>query len=799
MSRAAKQDKLEVCKHCNTPLSEGMEVFCCAGCSTAYEIISGGGWEQYYQVRELDAARPVDEEEALSFDYLDTDDYRSRHAHAEDKVMRAEWYLNGLRCGACSWLVEQVSRKHEGIQEAVLNFGEARLTLRFSKETNLSILAGMLGRLGYQVGLVPQAATAPPRSVLKLGITGALAGNLMLMSLPFYTGLEKDAMGRIFGLVCFVLAIPLLVYGARDYFMRAAFAIRHRLPGLDVPIALGLSGAFCLSTYNLAIGHYGGLYYDSMGMLVFFLLLGKSAREIGINKAMSASRRLLARMPQLVEVWRGEDWHQMPAQQMVPGDLLRLRTGDVLPLDAVLTSEAATLNLHVVSGESHPVTCRKGDRLLAGAINLGGILEAKAVSAFNDSRFARLEEMAQGLQSRQGAGQGNRKAWAFLALSLTSALLGLILWWPVSPGTGLSVALTVLIVVCPCALALAAPVSEAFALKHAAAMGAWIKTGKVLENLPHIKQVVFDKTGILTTGVPQVARKEMYCEQAHWLEAAVAALETQVNHPLAQAFKGGDGPRLAITNITNVHVVPGAGIAGTVDGHYLVVSSPSRLSAFGVSKDAEKELNLKAADFSDEFTLVAVVLDDEPAALYGLLDTVREEIPSLVTSLTARGLEQVMLSGDHPAAVNRVAQDIGVQQRHGHMLPEQKLQYVQEHGAATTLMVGDGFNDMGALARASVGVTHAHGSEAALRFSGVIFKDRHMGRLAQLFELAATSRDAIRRGVMVSLCYNLLAVVLALKGVIGPLGAALLMPLSSLSLIALIALTFRMRSSAWAF
>ena len=792
-----EQEKL--CQHCRTPLSASLEAFCCTGCEMAHAIIQGGGWQQYYRVRERESARPVDQAAPLSFDYLGTDDYRERHTRAFGKDQITDWYLDGLRCGACSWLVEQVAGSHKGIVEATLNFSSARLTLRFTADANLVALASTLNQLGYSVGLSPQAGALPPRSLLKLGLTGALAGNLMLMSLPFYAGLEQDTFGFVFGAISFVLALILLLYGAREYFVRASYALRHRLPGLDLPIALGLSGAFSLSTFNLVAGNYDGMYFDSMGMLVFFLMLGRNARESGIARAMAASRRLLARMPQLVQVHRAGTWQQLPAQELVPGDRLRLRTGDVLPLDAVLENERATLNLHVVSGESRPVEVIRGDRMLAGAVNMGGILEARASSAFNDSRFARLQEVAQGLQDNKSADSRHRLAWIFLALALGSALVGAALWWNESPLHGLSVALTVLIVVCPCALALAQPVAEAFALKYAATMGAWIKNTDVLARLALVDRVVFDKTGILTKGVPEIVRRDLLLEAPHWLEAAIAALEAQVNHPLAHAFKLGEGPRPTITRIEDVQVFAGAGLAGEVDGQRLVVGSPARLACFGLDADVISQAEELASDFPSHQTLVAAALNGKLAGLFGLEDRLRLEAPALVRALAEQHLQQTVLSGDDPGAVSRLAAEVGLSQWFGHMLPEQKLRFVADHSPETTLMVGDGFNDMGALARAGVGVTHAMGSEAALRFSGIIFKDRELGRLAHLFELARTTKDAVKRGVVVSLAYNLLAVVLALKGIIGPLGAALLMPLSSLSLIALIALTFRLRSRTWAF
>lgn len=795
MSAQCLETQDPACRHCGSVVTLG-QAYCCSGCETAHAIISGGGWQAYYDVRNRENARPV-AQPSQSFDYLDSSDFHERYTQPDRDQRSTTLFLDGLRCGACSWLVEQVARAQPGVQEASLHFAEARLSLRFTEQAQLSDLAYRFGQLGYTVGLVPHGSEHTPRTALRLGITGALAGNLMLMSLPFYAGLDPGPTAQIFGWIAFLLAIPVLIYGGREYFVRAALAVRYRLPGLDLPIAIGLAGAFGLSTYNLINGHVHGLYFDSMGMLVFFLLLGRTAREAGITRAFNEARRLLARMPQLVDTYRDGRWLSLPAAQIVPGDLLRLRSGDVLAVDAHLVSSEAILNLHVVSGESQPVTVHAGNALLAGSINLGAAIEVRASSCFSDSRFAQLEQTAHGLRERKPGAAAGAAAWYFLAFALSAAVLAAVYGWSTSPVRGMTAALTVLIVVCPCALALARPLADAFALRQAAAIGAWVKDIDLFQRLRQIRKVVFDKTGILTDGEARIFHRATFVANPHWLEAAIAALEEQVHHPLVTAFAQARGPRPAIVEVRDVRVLPGAGLAGWVDGHHVIVASPARLAEFGVSPKAQHQFSRHAEGVQPYLTQVAVLLDGAPAAFFGLADRIRDEAPALVADLRARHLDLTILSGDRDAAVSRVGEAIGIEHQLGHMLPEQKLAYLQNHEPERTLMVGDGFNDMGALARAAIGVTHAAGAEAALRFSDVIFRDRELRRLSGLFALADTNQLAMRLGTSLSLCYNLFAVTLAVQGAIGPLGAALLMPLSSLSLLGMQTLVFHWRRRTW--
>lgn len=788
----------QACKHCSKPLPANLEAFCCPGCEVAYEIISNSGWSHYYDVRDLETAAPVEVDgEDLSFDYLNTSDYRDRYTLADGNGLTTDWFMEGLRCGACSWLVEKACRSFDGVLDANLNFSEARLHLRFRKETNLSELARVLARLGYVAGLTPTEGLSRNRELLKLGLTGAIAGNMMLMNIPFYLGLQDGRMMQIFAVIGALLAVPLLAYSARDFYVRAFQAIRAGFPSLDIPIALGLSGAFGLSLYHMLTGSVEGIYFDSMGMLVFFLLLGQFVRNNALGKALSESRRLLARMPRLVETLRDGDWLALPAGELVMGDTIRLRTGDVLPLDAALLSEHATLNLHVVTGESHPVQLSEGDGLLAGSVNLGGELLACATSTYNDSRLARLEDTARRLSRRDDSVLGSRWSGYFLLFAFAAALTAAALWWPVSVEQAFMVALTIFIVVCPCALALAEPTAEAFALRYAAGLGAWIKQTDVFRLLPQVRRVVFDKTGILTEGKPTVAFREILHAKPHWLEAAVITLEEQVRHPVADALRDGLRLRLTVGPASDVRVIPGAGVAGIVDDHHLVIASPQRLGAFGVAEPVVASALAHCQKLEAGHTVVAVVMDGVLAAIYGLRDQPRPEASGLVAGLAQRGIKQTLLSGDEQRTTLAVARQLGIESAKGGVLPEDKLAYVEAHQPEQLLMAGDGFNDMGALGRAGVSVTHAQASEAALRYATVIFRDRDMSRLDRLFALAQTCRFAVRAGVVLSLAYNVLAVALAFHGAIGPLGAALLMPASSASLIVVIALCFKFRRHSW--
>ena len=673
------------------------------------------------------------------------------------------------------------------------------MSLYFEENTDLQGLAEALARLGYIVSLSDEAPSGNSSNLARLGTSGALAANLMMFSLPFYTGLQGDIWPRLFGWIGFLLCLPLLGWCGREFFSRAYAALRLGVPGLDLPIALGLAGGFVLSTWNLMRGMVHDLYFDSMGMLVFFLLLGRHVQRGLVRGALSEGNRLQGEMPQPVEVFRNESWTEVSPSELVQGDRMRLRNGDVLATDGTLLDEETVLDMNVVSGESKPIRGYRGQHLPAGSVNMGGRIEVEASATSLDSGFARLGALAQSLVEKSN--NGDRAAIGFLVFVLGAAMLGGSWWWHIGGvNAGLSVALTVLIVACPCALALSEPTARAFALKLAFNRGILLKSADVFGRLLKVKHVVFDKTGVLTGGHPEIEKTCYFVDQHHWLDAAAAALETQTDHPLARAFGNlqGEGPHALIRHVERVRVEPGYGLSGLVDGHQLILASPRGLRRFGCETSVVEIMEAALAE-ADGRTPVCAVLDGKAAALYFIEDAPRPEAADLIANLQDRKLRTTLLSGDDLQVVNRMGRRLNIPHCLGEMLPEQKLAFIQAADRNHILMAGDGLNDMGALAAAGVGLTHDGASGSALKFSDIILRGPDLSRVSQVFDLARTAARARRRGMVVSLAYNILAVCLSLAGWISPLLAALLMPLSSLSMIGLVALSFRVERHSSSF
>jgi len=734
---------------------------------------------------------------ARNFDYLGSDAYLSNHLVEKDGQWQFTWFLNNVQCAACLWLVEKVGYANKDVQSLTCRLEDGKTTFLTKPGCDLPALAQSLSEVGLPPTLLAVEDDSQNPDLLRLGLSGALAANIMLFSLPFYVGLENGRFAILFGYLAAALGLALVIIGGRPFFEKAWQSFRKNVFHFDQPIALGIASALVMSFYQLFLGRTDQLYFDSMAMLIFFLLLGRYLRSAMLQKAQRAGRSLLTQMPQLVTAFRGGKWVTCEAEHIQPGEQLRLRPGDVLPVDGILISGEGVLNRQVVTGESDPVTQTEGAELAAGTINIGPPIEVRSVSTEATSAFAKLRELSQTFRENRQAGSPSQTAGIFLATVFLVASFGFCLWLPLSLMAGLKTALTIFIVACPCALALAKPTAQGFALHRAAQAGIWIKSLDVFNRLPEVREFIFDKTGVLTRGEGQVVEVRHFLANPRWLESAIAHLEAEVDHPLGKALQNAFVPYLALGKVEDFKLLEGFGIAGKISNHHLIVCNPRGLSNLDLDYQVRESAQKACAELPEDATRLCVFLDGNLAAVIAIKDQIRPEAKTLFASLKKLGIRRTILSGDRNEVVQPLAKELGADEAYGERTPREKLAFIKAHRSQAIAMMGDGLNDMGALAAAPVSFTHVHGSNAALQFSDVIFSTRDLSGLHKVIQLVHRAKTSQRRGFLFSLGYNAVAVLLALGGVIGPLLAAILMPLSSLTLLGITYLHFPARST-WA-
>lgn len=801
MSRPLNETVDAGCTHCGLPVvgarvaAGAVPRFCCGGCEAAHGLIVEHGLGAYYELRDDEAPGATRLGQA-AVDYADFDrpEFLERYAHSDDGARTVTLALEGIHCAACVWLLENLPRLCEGAQRARVDWTQRTITVTWRDDaTSLSKIAGAIDRLGYRPhplrgDIRADIEQRQERELLtRLAVAGAAAGNNMLIAGALYLGLGSYMSAPVHGFLrlasCIVGLVAILGPG-RVFFTGAWAAARARVPHMDLPIALGL-GAGALAGVWHTIRGTGEIYFDTLSVLVFLLLLGRWVQYRQQRRAAS-SVSLLARMTPRV-AHRVVDGRvvDVPSEVLQPGDTIEVRATETFPADGRVVAGTSTMDQSLLTGESRPVALGTDGEATAGAVNLSAAIRLRVEATGTDTRIGKVLHMVEHAASDRPrlVALADRIGARFVVAVVVLATLTGVAWATVTPAVALDRAITLLIVACPCALALATPLTLAVALGRAARRRILIKGADVLERLAEPGTMWLDKTGTLTQGHVHV-RGVVGPEHVRPL---VAALERQSAHPAALALASAfDDPSVATLRVAGVEQSAGGGIRGTVDGHDVAVGNEGfvRRTAAAIAVS----LREAAERFVDDGgSPVFVAVDGVVVMVAAVGDRLRDDARATVQALQAEGFEVGILSGDHPHLVAAAGRELGLDPArcHGGLTPEDKVAFVRRAAKrGPVVMVGDGVNDSAALAAADVSIATRDGAEASLQAAAVYLGQPGLSGVLQLLHLSQRALTTIRRTFGVSLAYNVVCVGLAMAGVITPLWAAVLMPLSSLSVVA---------------
>jgi Cu2+-exporting ATPase len=801
LDRAPAEAEACACAHCDLPVPRALRApaghsFCCHGCAAAWEIIHASGLERYYDLSERReaAVRP----EGSSFAPFDHAAFHALYVtRRADGRAETELYLEGVHCSSCVWLIERVPLAIPGVTSAELDVARARVRLVWNAgDTRLSPIARFPASLGYRPRpfrgrRADEARRAEDRAMLvRIGVSGAIAGNVMTLALALYSGWfggMEPTYEHYFRWVSLLLATPSVLGPGRLFFRGAWAAVRTRTPHMDLPIAVAIGGGFARGAINTVTGH-GPIYFDGVTALVFLLLVGRFLQQRAQRAAADSAELLHGLAPSSARLVEEAGIREIPIEALLPGMVFACRAGDVVAADGVVTRGRSDLDRSLLTGESRPVSVVEGDRVFAGATNRGAPLEIRAEATGESSRLGRiLGEVERASRTRAPVVEAaNRRASVFVVVVLALAVVTGAIGMRRGASEAIDRAIALLIVTCPCALALATPLALTSAIGRAARAGILIKNGPALERLASPGTLLLDKTGTVTEGRLRLAS----WRGPESARALVLALERGSNHPIAAAFEEA-WPDLEPADPDAVEHVLGGGVSGQVAGHQIVVGS----AAFVRARLAPGSRPAPPDDaFAARCTTVWVAIDGAPAARAAFEDRIRPEAGAALALLRARGWRVRLLSGDDARVVDDVGARLGFSpaECRGEATPEEKLAEVERALASgPVVMVGDGVNDAAAIARASVGIGVRGGAEACLAAADVFLARPGLEDLVALTEGATRCVRVIRRGMRISLLYNLAGASLAIAGVVNPLIAAVLMPLSSLTVILL---AFRSRT-----
>jgi P-type Cu2+ transporter len=780
------------CAHCSLAVPAGRDSdFCCAGCEVVHAAIAEYGLDRFYALRDVGDAQPA---HASLRGYGELDDAAFQRLHVTtDTTARAHaaLYVEDLRCTACVWLIEATPRCIPGVDDMRVDLGRSRVDVTWDPgKTSLAAIARHLDRVGHAVhpykGLDRDRQRRREDRVLllKLGVAGAAVGNLMLLAIALYCGLFQGmntADTRFFRWASMLVAVPALGYAATPMFRTALGALRARRLHLDLPLSIGILAGLIWGTANVVRG-VGEIYFDSLAMLIFLLLVARWIVLRHQRRASTAAELLLALTPSRARRVTPTAIEEVPIEAIVAGDVVEVRAGEKIPVDGRIVRGASTIDTGLLTGESRPVDVDVDSIVNAGTVNLTAPIEVIAVRVGEGTRVGGLVASIEALSARKAPIERlvDRIAARFVPVVTFGSLLTFVVWSLLaSPNVAAEHAMALLIVTCPCALALATPLAVTVALGRAARRGILIKGADALERLATPGTMFVDKTGTLTQGRLAVTSWHGDVDA----RGPVAALETASAHPIARALAAAAQPSgVAI----DVHEELGQGIRGVVAGHHVVVGSPA-----WVRKRCSRACG-GVVGWIDDVTRVAqtpiaVAIDGMIVAIAGLSDPIRPDAKVALHSLSELGWRVEVLSGDDARVVHAIGAELGIPEDRckGNASPEVKLSTVQRHRRrGPVAMVGDGVNDAAAIAAATCGIAVSGAAEIAIDAADVYLREQSITGIAATAAGAAATLATIRRSLKLSLAYNIVAGTLAVFGVIHPLIAALLMPASSLTVLA---------------
>jgi len=694
-----------------------------------------------------------------------------------DGAWRLHLMAEGVHCGGCVRRIERTLGAEPDVIEARVNLTTRRLRLAWkgpaARANGLVAKASALGYrfVPYDPDALAAADTAAERDLLRsMAVAGFAASNIMLLSVSVWAGLVQDMGPATRALLYWfsaLIALPAIAYAMRPFAKSAWAALRARTTNMDVPITVGVTITAAMSLFETATGGRHA-YFDSAVTLLFFLLLGRYLDRRARGRARTAAQRLIALGSQAVTLIEADGSRRLlPAKEVLPGMALLVAPGERIAVDGVVREGASELDMSLVTGESLPVAIGAGARVYAGTLNLAAALRIEAAAVGEGTLLAEIVRLLEAAEQRRSrfVAIADRIARAYTPVVHLTALATFVGWFFLAGAAwqpALLIAVSVLIVTCPCALALAVPAVQVVASGRLMRRGILLKSPTALERLAEVDTVVFDKTGTLTLGRPELL--DAGADPAALAHAASLAANSR--HPLARALVRAAPP---VALAAGVKEMPGAGLA---------LAAPEGEIRLG----SRRWCGIVAAASDGDGPELWLARPGHPAVRFRFADRLRPDAAEAVAALKARGLKLALLSGDRAAVAGPLAAELGIADWRAEVSPKEKAERLAALAAEgrRVLMVGDGLNDAPALAAAFVSASPASAADIAQTAADAVFQGERLMPVLELLDVARRAQRLLRQNFVMALGYNLLAVPLATAGLVTPLVAAVAMSSSSL-------------------
>ncbi|MEK6507774.1 heavy metal translocating P-type ATPase [Myroides sp. C4067] len=776
------------CYHCGNEVTTFNRIdfddkeFCCNGCKTVYEIFSENDLSCYYDMEATPGATP--EEANGKYDFLEKTEIINKLLEFNEGATNiVSLYIPHIHCSSCIWILENLHRLNDGVIRVLVNFPEKKATITFNSEkVSLKELVLLLTKIGYEPYISLKNYEDKPQAIdrsliYKIGIAFFSFGNVMMLSFPEYFNIDDIWMREykdFFRWLILLISLPVFFYSASPYHLAAWKGIKTKNYTIDIPMSLGIIVMFIRSTIDI-IFDLGPGFFDSMTMLVFFMLLGKLFQQRTYN-FLSFERDYKSYFP-IAITKIGEDGVEEPIQvyEVVKGDRLLIRNQELVPVDSILISESAFIDYSFVTGEAVPVEKKSGDKVFAGGKQVGDVIEIEAVNTVSQSYLTQLwsNDVFQKKVDIKYKTITDTISHYFTPVLLLISISAFIGWAFVDINAAFNVFTAILIVACPCALALTAPFTLGNAIRIYGRNKFYLKNVTVVEQMAKVNTIVFDKTGTITTNASstiQYVGEELSKEEQGDIRNIIRAS----NHPLSRKLYNFLSTKVVVKPEL-FEEIPGKGLLGTINKNSYLIGSPSLLGI-----QSEQVLNE---------TSVHIQINGEYKGKFVFANHYREGVTELFDNLTNIGYKLAILSGDNdgekevlekllPSSTSLVF----------NQKPEEKLEYVkrlQENGG-NVMMVGDGLNDAGALAQSNVGVSVSENVNVFTPASDAILDAKMFKSLKSFLNYSKKSVKIIKLSYILALSYNVIGITVSIMNKMSPLVAAILMPISTVSIISFV-------------
>ena len=792
------------CNHCHLSFDEKIMIkendlnFCCGGCQSVYHILKSENLDSFYEKlgnKTIKAPLQVSNDDLSKFD---SENFLNSYTTiTKDGFVQIDLILEGIHCAACVWLNEKVLYDTKGVIEANINFTTNKARVVFNSDIlKLSDIIKKIRSVGYNAYAYDssiadkEASKAKQDYFVRIMVAVVCTMNIMMLSVAkytgFFTGMSIEVKNMIH-LAEFILATPVLFFSGFVFYKGAYFGLKNRIVNMDLLVSSGATMTYVYSLFVL-FGAKGESYFDSVAMIITFVLVGKYLEVIGKKSAIDTLDKIKSTLPLEAIVVKDGKKETKALNLVQVGDLIELKIGEKVPVDGKIISGNASFDESSLTGESIPVYKKTGDNIFSGTLILDSTILFEVVKDFKNSTFSSIVTLLEDSLNSKPKIQtlANKISRRFSLIILSIAFITFLVWYYFGLDLGFYfegvnqfersfiTAISVVVIACPCALALATPMASLVGISELAKKSLLFKEAKFIETIANATTVVFDKTGTLTKGELEVSFVEFFNKDERSINLLYSLLDSS-NHPVSIAVKRYIKENFEVSNVSleDIKNIEAKGLSARYENIEILGGNEALLKEFDV------KINIH---LNSKFTQYLFCIDKKIVANFELKDELKDDAKELIEYLKEQNIESIMLTGDNNFVASSIAKELEISNYKANLTPKDKADFIKDlkNSGKTVVMVGDGVNDSVALASSDVAIAMGNSADVSMMVSDVVMLNSKLKSLKDAFIISKKTYKHIKQNLAFSLIYNTITIPIAAAGFIIPLFAALSMSLSSL-------------------